>query len=125
MGNVVPVGARRDASATELEDNERPNAARGNSRRHDRKAPGREWKLEFVVFEIAELPFQTALGEDVLEFAPGRTAFLYPSFGLGSPIDAIDDAIVVVILFGSAVKEFLVEVEVVVVSLAHHLIPVR
>lgn len=89
------------------------------------KAPGREWKLEFVVFEIAELPFQTALGEDVLEFAPGRTAFLYPSFGLGSPIDAIDDAIVVVILFGSAVKEFLVEVEVVVVSLAHHLIPVR
>jgi len=89
------------------------------------ESPGEKRKLEFVVFEIAEFPFQTALSEDVLEFAPGSTAFLYPGFGLGSPIDAIDDAIVVVILFGSAVKEFLVEVEVIVVSLAHQLIPVR
>ena len=57
MDDLVPVRSRRNASAAKLENNERPDAARGDSRGHERKAPWSKWKLEFVVLEIAELPF--------------------------------------------------------------------
>ena len=83
-----------------------------------RGAPHSKKRL-FVLEDIAQLFFQLALGQHVLDAAPRRLpAFITGRRGFRSPFGALDQRIEVMGFFGFA-KKLIVDIEVFVVAFAH------
>ncbi|MET0499676.1 MAG: hypothetical protein ABW106_15550 [Steroidobacteraceae bacterium] len=69
-------------------------------------------------FEVVEFFLQTTFGKHVLEFAPGGLALFRRVFRAGARTPVIDEPIEI-LLFIALGDEFIIEIEVIVVSLRH------